>query len=500
MAPPLSAARNSHVQESAVQQPRAVQQLSQQPVRERTSASWELLALAENFQSRPSVASLTDATLLTAAPVEPGLSQQLAPLDHLPVSPAHPARSKPVTVSVAPIPVRLSSTAVLPAATPVRARSGFLLEDPVPAGKVGFRAARGGESRLIEQPAEPLPSARRSVAFIRDQMPGSAHGGMPVADLAPVSDLRLKPLVLSQNGSPKDHGDAVSAPPAYAARVPVFAPVRLKLAGASLAELQSALKTSVEEHDRAAIQAVEASFYEKPAVCLLPAPAEIVTAPAPPARQWLRAQKPKLTPVAPQNAGLAALAAGPRTPTLAGPSLPHQLLNLDLRNSSLRRKRSPSWPISLLLAIVLILGVVAVLQYVTQDRDTTAASTAASTAAPVPATKAAPAPLRVAQEHPSARSVEVAGVRIVTGPNKRPQLEYVAINHSASEITGLSIRIAVRSVEALEDAPLFSVSNAIPSLGPNQSKEIRTELDPSIQPSSIPDWHSLRTEVLIARQ
>jgi hypothetical protein len=64
----------------------------------------------------------------------------------------------------------------------------------------------------------------------------------------------------------------------------------------------------------------------------------------------------------------------------------------------------------------------------------------------------------------------------------------------------LNIRIGVRSVDASQDAPLFTVSSMLASLGPNQSKEIRADLDPSISPSVIPDWHSLRTDILVARQ
>jgi hypothetical protein len=89
---------------------------------------------------------------------------------------------------------------------------------------------------------------------------------------------------------------------------------------------------------------------------------------------------------------------------------------------------------------------------------------------------------------------------VVSGPNKKPQLEYIVINHSSNEVTGLNVRIAVRSVEGLAGAPLFSVSSVVASLGPDQSKEIRTDLDSSVQPADIPDWQSLRTEVLVARQ
>ena len=160
-----------------------------------------------------------------------------------------------------------------------------------------------------------------------------------------------------------------------------------------------------------------------------------------------------------------------------------------------------SWPISVLLGAILILAVVSLFQYFSRDRDTTAASVAAPIAVMQHVAKAALAPhVPVFAEHPAARSVEVAGVRIVTGPNKKPQLQYIVINHSSSELTGLNIRIAVRSVDALADAPLFSVSSVVAALGPDQSKEIRTDLNPSVQVSAIPDWQSLRTEVLIARQ
>jgi hypothetical protein len=476
--------------------PPAVQEPIQQPVRQRTSASWELLALAENFQSRASVA------LLTAPPVEPELSQKLAALDNLAVKPARPARSEPVKVIAAPVPVGLSSPPVLPAAAPTRAEFGLVPAGPTPVGEISFQAARA-KSSFIEQPAEPLPSRRQSVAFVRAELHGADRGGMAIADLAQLVaqpySAPLKPAVPHRNGQPKD---IVSTPLAYKSlpyksNEPSVVSSRLKVTGESLAELLNALKISAEERDRAAIQAIQASFCEKPAVWLLSAPAEIVTAPAPPAGQWLRSEKPEFTAAAPENTGHTVGVAGPQTPTLAGPSLPPQLLNLDLRNSSLRpHRRASSWLISLLVATIVILGAVALLQHAMQNRDTTVASIAA----PVRAIKAAASPLGVVEEHPAARSVEVAGVRIVAGSNKKPQLEYIVINHSSMELTGLNIRIAIRSVEALADAPLFSVSNVVATLAPNQSKEIRTDLDSSIQSSAIPDWQSLRTEVLIARQ
>ena len=209
-------------------------------------------------------------------------------------------------------------------------------------------------------------------------------------------------------------------------------------------------------------------------------------------------EKPKLTAIAPEFAGSGAIIAGPQAPTLAGPSLPPQLINLENSRLHRGRKRATAWPLTLLIGTIVILGAASLLQYMAQDHDTKAsrgrgASAQVSRAASLPA-----AP--VVQEHPAARSVEVAGVRIVTGLNRRPQLQFIVINHSANELTGLNIRVAVRSVDGLAGPPLFSVSSPIAVLGPDQSKEIRTDLDTSIKPASIPDWQSLRTEVLVARQ
>ena len=83
----------------------------------------------------------------------------------------------------------------------------------------------------------------------------------------------------------------------------VFA--RIDLTGESLAELLDALEVSAEELERAAIRAIQASFVKQPAAALLSAPTEIVTAPAPPAEQWIRSPKPRFTALAPETSGSA---------------------------------------------------------------------------------------------------------------------------------------------------------------------------------------------------
>jgi hypothetical protein len=486
--------------------------VAQEMVAQETVASNELLSLAQTFQSGASVAVLAPpAAVAVQEPMEerveaappkpdPQPSHKLAPLDILGWNPVRPRRSREVKLTATPVPVRVSSPAAPPAAF-LRAEFGLQKAGLVPPGEVSFQAARAGQPTSLEQPAEPLPTRRQSVAFVRAEIPAADHSGMGFSDLAQLvgqPEVRLKPVVPHQNGQPQNgrQDNEVSTPLAYKPAELSLVPSKLKLTGESLAELLNALKIAAEETDNAAIHAIEESFREQPAVCLLAAPADIVAPPAPPAAQLLRSQKPKFTAIAPEYSGRFNAVAGPQAPPLAGPSLPPQLVNF---HNHLRRnrKRASVWPVSMLIGTVVILGAVSLFQYMTPNRDTKAATVDT----PVQVVRASPpSKVRVVEEHPAARSVEVAGVRVITGINKRPQLQYLIINHSSSELTGLNIRIAVRSVESSEDAPLFIVSSVVASLGPNQSKEIRADLDPSVSTSSIPDWHSLRTEVLVARQ
>jgi hypothetical protein len=374
----------------------------------------------------------------------------------------------------------------LVAAKGPQAEFRFKLSGLAPTRDIAFQAAPLHPPQAHQQPVEPAPSRRRSVAFVRQAPPGVFTSGLALADLAPPGELRPPRL----QGST---GTSVAPVDPKPGRLALIAS-RLELAGASLAELKQA-------GIQAGIQAIHASFQEQPAAALLCGEREIVAAPAPPAEQWMRLPKIFLTAQAPGNA--AAILATPRLPTLAGPSLPPQLQRFTEHRSSKQRparKRvsTPTWMLSLLVAIALFLSGGSLLQYLTDNRNAKAAS-----AAPIPTRATAPAfapAIPVAEEHPGARFIEVAGVRVVTAPNRKPQLQYIVINHSAGELTGLNIRIALHSADSPAGAPLIRVSSIVPSLGPNQSKEIRTDLDAGLNAASIPDWQSLRADVLVARQ
>jgi hypothetical protein len=449
-----------------------------------------------------SINSLVKPLVESAQPKEPELSGKLAPLEGPPAKPVPSTRAKWERPGLLPIPSRIGQPALL-ASAPMRTEFRLQAAELAPTGEVVFEAARATRPTALSDSTEPLPSRRRTVAFMRAEMPAADHGVLALADLALMNQGWLTPAASGEYGQGVDVTEASAIPRENRRGQPVFGISRLEPEGEALTDLLHALKLTDEEIEQAAIRSIVESFHKQSAASLLPAPEEIITPPAPPTEQWKRSPKPHFAASAPGNAGLTAIVAGPQTPTLAGPCLPPQLRNfIENRTANVRphRKRSaaPTWMISVLVAIVLFLGAGRLLQYVTADRDSKSVSAAVTQ--PQPSQPVPPVPLKVVQEHPAARFVEVAGVRVITGANKKLQLQYVVVNHSGNDISGLNIRIAGRAADSQSETPLFSISSVIASLAPYQSKEVRTDLDPSVKASSIPDWRSLRTEILIAKQ
>ncbi len=233
------------------------------------------------------------------------------------------------------------------------------------------------------------------------------------------------------------------------------------------------------EEEQSRIRAVVESLQEQPKTSLLSPPAEVVTAPAPPVFEWIRIPRPTIAPRAPKRSSLASVLSGPQVSTLAGPSLPAELHNLlEQRTTSRRRHRKslsiPGWIWSVLLAIALFLGTGAALQYFNATRDAKAAVLPAQTSQPL----------------------EVTGLRIVSASGHKQQIQYIVVNHSAAELSRTTVQFVVRSLETNAGTALFSVNAEIPSLGPYQSKEVRTDLDADLHSIAVPDWQYLRADIL----
>jgi hypothetical protein len=250
------------------------------------------------------------------------------------------------------------------------------------------------------------------------------------------------------------------------------------------------------------IGAIVESFSEQPRTLLLGAAAQA----APPQQQQYSA--PPITaffalarpfPAPPSENANQLPSAAPQPLLLPGPCLPPDLRNLRTNGSHTapqgsKKFKPPAWLISLFAAMLLVLFAGSMLQNMSASREAKAASVPVEAGAQSSATPEAVVP---SDAHPFGRYVEITGVRVVADPQRHSQLQYLVVNHSNIQITGIALHINVRSADPSSKAPLIQVSAVIPSLGAYESKEIRTDLDTQIRSSEIPDWDHLKVDVQI---
>lgn len=508
-----------------------------------------VLALVQNFQSAPPVPLLAAAPqqiLLFAANGHPvQATDTVAAVEEEPAVPAGdaidslvrplvesaetPTRAEPVVDSTATAPAQeIQPTLPFTESSPVapQVETAAKPEQVKSPGQSVIEASETAPSAsaLASPPVEPrnVPSAERPVAPLIEPVEVKQSAGPASESTAATAPTALDPPVQATEAKthvepakpvaaePKPEPPVESTRPTQpaepaAAASPVATPEPTCDPGAlsQALELQAetlldALAVQIEAHE-SRIREVAASFETRPKMTLLTAPPNMVTAPAPPSLEWMRTPKPAIPARKPADPRLAALTAPPQTPPLAGPSLPPELRNFiqEPPSASARSAKPvglPAWIISLVIATALFLGVGALLQYM-GSRDTKPASVPApQSSQPASSAPAAPA----FEPHPFAKFVEVTGLRVVADQNHRSQVQYIVVNHSSEQLTGMVIRIAVRSASAPANAaPLFKVSAVVPSLGPHQSKEIRTDLDSELRSTAVPDWENLRTDVQV---
>ena len=344
----------------------------------------------------------------------------------------------------------------------------------------GFSGGNGhsAPTATIELPELPLPPAP----------PVREERSIPPQEAI---EALVRPLIESTTLAPPP-------PPEPLAKPEPLAPQVLSDALALQAELiLDSIPQPGDSTERSAIRGIVASFQQPSKTGLLAPPVEVITAPAPPSLQWMRIPRPRILPVPPKNLNPSDLMAGLQTPPLAGPTVPSEVRNLTeqhgVARSKARRKATlPAWTVSFLVALILFLGVGSVLQYLAGSHD--------ASAAPPSSQPSDPTGSVVQSGDQSSKLVEVTGLRVAIGPNRRPQLEFIVVNHSATQLSDVGLRIAVRSASSSTGvAPLFRVSTTIASLGPYQSREFRAELDPEVHATDIPDWQSLRADVHITQ-
>ncbi len=184
----------------------------------------------------------------------------------------------------------------------------------------------------------------------------------------------------------------------------------------------------------------------------------------------------------------------PRT-TLPGPMLTRRLVKFADRELSaippgllrMKKRLIPGWMASaLIIGTLLGAGFTSVMSFVRPAADGKQVAVAEAAAPVVPSAVPASSP------------IEVTGFRIETDPAKRPEIQYLVVNHSPLRVTGVNVNVTLYAADAKAGQPaLCNFQFAAPNLGPFQSKDMTSSIDPETRPVNVPDWQNLRASVEI---
>ena len=181
--------------------------------------------------------------------------------------------------------------------------------------------------------------------------------------------------------------------------------------------------------------------------------------------------------------------------TLPGPTLPAELLSLSQAGLSAipgfpRRPASsglPGWMVTLLVMILIVAAGIASLSYFPP---TSRSAAAVSEAAAETGTST----------YPLAKFVEVTGFRFVVDLNRKSEIHYLVVNHSAAPLTGVNVFVTLRLPGGKTgQPPLARFSFRAPELMPFESKEMTSSIDRLTRTVALPDWQDVRADIEIAQ-
>jgi hypothetical protein len=132
-----------------------------------------------------------------------------------------------------------------------------------------------------------------------------------------------------------------------------------------------------------------------------------------------------------------------------------------------------------------VLGCCAFLASCSSDAEKTQAKS------PLPA--APPSQLEGKSNNPAAKYIELVGFRTrEKGPGKI-EITFGVVNHSEADLGDLSMTVDLRTIESKPaDPPVFTFDAKVPSLGPEELKQVSVIVPSKMRVYELPDWQFLR--------
>lgn len=153
------------------------------------------------------------------------------------------------------------------------------------------------------------------------------------------------------------------------------------------------------------------------------------------------------------------------------------------------RRAMPAWLAAVLTLAVIGGGLFLLYRYISSGESSAG-----------PAKKAAPleSPQAQASSHPFAKYLEVTGVRLLEGKDKKLLTRFVLVNHAPADLTGFRVKVTLEAANAEPGEAVIAVVEASPGSIPAYGvKDMEAPLVTPLRVYELPDWQFVRARVEI---
>ena len=98
-------------------------------------------------------------------------------------------------------------------------------------------------------------------------------------------------------------------------------------------------------------------------------------------------------------------------------------------------------------------------------------------------------------KHPLAKYIELVGFRITETAAGKLSIKFVVVNHSDADIGDLAVKVKLTTTAAKPgDEPVAEFDAKVPSVGPQEIKDVRASAATKLRIYELPDWQFLKAE------
>ncbi|MBZ5601492.1 MAG: hypothetical protein LAO79_04220 [Acidobacteriia bacterium] len=98
-------------------------------------------------------------------------------------------------------------------------------------------------------------------------------------------------------------------------------------------------------------------------------------------------------------------------------------------------------------------------------------------------------------KHPLNKYVEVMGFRMAEQGAGKLKITFAVVNHSEADIGDLGLKIKLITTAAKpDDPPIAEFEAKVPSVGPQENKDVTVTVPTKLRIYELPDWQFLRAQ------